>query len=349
MLKREFIPSVTALTGGSGFIGRFLVDRMRTEWGQEAAIRSIDLVEPEPGWPVERRPEHIAGDVRDRGACDRLCAGASLVIHLAAAHADFGISRSEYFDVNVEGTRTLLAAMADAGVRRLLFFSSVAVYGPRSEPTGIDAAPAPTTPYGESKLEAERLVRAWADDVPGRSATILRPAVVFGPGNRANMDRLIRQIAAGRYPVHLGRGDWIKSLVYVENLAAFTVELIRRGVPDETLIYVDEPQLTVRVVVETIHQALGRRSPRMEVPVGLLALAAKPFDLAIRVTGRNLPVSTARVRKLATATHFVPNADVVQGFAPVCDLREGLRRTVEEVGGPINGASEDQPPGSAST
>ena len=138
------------VTGGTGFIGRHFLPQLLAD-GHEVVL--LDLVPPEgPG--LWNEAVFVQGDVRDPEAVSSSMAGCDAVLHLAAAHHDFGLSRETYFSVNEGGTRTICKVMEERGVADLCLFSTVAVYGPtgshdESEP------PNPQTPYGESKLAAE--------------------------------------------------------------------------------------------------------------------------------------------------------------------------------------------------
>jgi len=209
------------VTGGSGFIGRHLA-RALAQRGVE--VVNLDLVPPRHDPPFEYS---VIGDVRDPRAVREALAGCDVVVHLAAAHHDYGLERATYFDVNENGTRVLCEATREAGVRRVLFTSSVAVYGDGEAGPGERTRPAPVSPYGASKLAGEAVLAEWAQRGEARAATVIRPSVVFGPWHYANMYALLRQIDAGRY-VQVGDGRNVKSLVYVRNLVDAALFLLDR-------------------------------------------------------------------------------------------------------------------------
>lgn len=309
------------VTGGSGFIGRNVSERLRAQ-GRDVTI--LDLVPPT--WPVDGM-RVVRGDVRDRRVVDEAMAGCDEVIHLAAAHHDFGISEETYFDVNEGGARVLCDAMDALGIRLICFYSSVAVYGTAPEPRSEAVHPQPAAPYGASKLAGEEVFRAWASRGQGRRVLVMRPAVVFGPRNFANMFALIRQIHSGLF-LRVGEGTNIKSTAYVDNLVDATFYLMEHGNGNgfDVFNYVDTPDLTSREICDAISESLGRGPTRWSIPLPVASALAWPFDAVIRVTGRNLPISSARVRKLATMeTKFVAEKVRQAGFSPRVPLREGLR------------------------
>ncbi|MEZ4415205.1 MAG: NAD-dependent epimerase/dehydratase family protein [Gemmatimonadota bacterium] len=310
------------ITGGAGFIGSYFIERL-IRAGSEVTV--LDLAPcPYPG------VHSIVGDVRDPAAVREAIQGVDRVLHLAAAHHDFGISEQTYFDVNEGAARVLVQAMEEHGVRELCFYSSVAVYGSTPPPRTEATPPSPEAPYGASKLAGEQVFRAWTDSGPDRTAWVIRPTVVFGPGNFANMFALIRQIARGRF-LQIGEGTNIKSLAYVENLVDATFHLWEhvREPGFHVFNYADKPDLSSGRIADTIYRALGRTPPSLRVPLGLGLLLAKPFDWTIRLTGANLPISGARIRKLAEMeTQF--EADRIQqaGFSAAVPLSDGLSRMV---------------------
>lgn len=201
--------SVWAISGGSGFLGAHLADRL-LDAGE--AVRSLDLAARS-----DPRVTGIAGDVRDPAACAELCRGAEVLVHAAAA-LPIRRSAAEIRSVNVEGTASVLAAAAEAGVRRAVVISSGVVYGiPHGVPVAEDAPAAPIEPYGRAKLEAERLCAAFAKR--GLETVILRPAAVVGPGRLGVFGILFDWIREGRRVYTLGPGTNRYQLLAVEDLA----------------------------------------------------------------------------------------------------------------------------------
>ncbi|MFO0899853.1 MAG: NAD(P)-dependent oxidoreductase [Pirellulales bacterium] len=310
------------ITGGAGFIGQYFGPALAA--AGRASV-SLDLAPAaNPAAPV------TLGDVRDRSALETALAGCDAVLHLAAAHHDFGITRDTFFSVNEEGARTLTAAMDAVGVRELCFSSTVAVYGDAPPPYDETKIPAPNTPYGASKLAGEAVFRAWTERGEGRRCLVIRPTVTFGPGNFANMYSLIREIDRGRF-LRVGQGTNIKSLSYVENLVAATLYLWSRPARGafEVFNYIDKPDLTSGQIVAAVYEDLGKPLPKLAVPYPIARALALPFDAVIAATGRNLPISSARLKKLVLSeTRYEADKVRAAGFVPPVDLREGIRRMV---------------------
>ena len=162
---------------------------------------------------------------------------------------------------------------------------------------------------------------------------VIRPTATIGARHFANMYSLIRQIDSGHF-WSVGKGRNIKSLAYVGNLVEATIALWLEEAPArrpfDIYNYVDKPDLTSAEIVTTIHEALGRRPPRVGVPYPLAMALALPFDLAVAMSGRNLPISRERIRKLATAeTRFEAEKIRATGFRPRVSLETGLTRMVQ--------------------
>lgn len=311
------------VTGCSGFIASHLVPYLDS---QGHAVCGIDLLEPADGLPLGRFTQ---GDIRKPQDMARAVEGVECVINLAAKHHDFGITEAEYFQTNEGGSQVVLDAMGDAGIGRYVFYSSVAVYGTKTVNPDESTPPAPELPYGASKLAGEKVAHRWAEASDQRSVVIMRPTIVFGERNLANMYSLIRQIDRGKY-FQFGPGTNYKSVAYVGNLIRATHVAMGKMTPGvETFNYVDKPDQQVRETVAIIARALGKEPPKKSMPLSLGIAAGKVFDLAAWITGKNLRVSSARVKKLATTTQFEAKKIREHGFEQEFTIEQGLQRMVE--------------------
>jgi len=312
------------VTGGSGFIGRYLAEKLMAE-GHTISV--LDLIEPT--WNLAGA-RFVKGDVRNIDAVRAALNGCDGLIHLAAAHHDFGIAHDTYFDVNGRAANILCDAMDEAGITRCCFYSTVAVFGAAEPPLHESTEPHPDTPYGASKLEGEAVFRRWTEAGGGRRCIVIRPTVTFGPRNFANMYSLIRQIHSKRFFI-VGEASNIKSLSYVVNLVDATTYLWEKDdLPSfDAFNYVEKPDLTSREIAEAIYHALGRKPPQWQVPSWLARLATLPFDVAIALTGKNIPISSARLAKLFTMeTKFEAEKVRAAGFQPAVTLQQGIEEMV---------------------
>lgn len=309
------------LTGGSGFIGSHF----------HTAIPNHDIINLDlerPNFPF--KSAFVQGDIRIEKDVRKAVAnhGITSIISLAAKHHDFGIGHDEYFDTNEDGTRIICKVAADYNINEIIFYSSVAVYGIREEISTENLETKPDSPYGESKLAGEKVLIEWAKEKPERKVLIIRPTLVFGKNNMANMRNLIKQIDSGLY-FHLGRADNVKSIAYVENLVQATLFLKERMKPGVSIYnYADEPQLTTRDISNVIAETLNKKI-RLSVPKTLGVMMGLPFDIIIKLTGKNLPISSARIKKLGTATHHSAKKVFSDGFQPRYSTVEGLKKMVD--------------------
>lgn len=310
------------VTGCSGYIGRHLVPVL-ARMGH--AVVGIDR-NPAGG---ELTDFHL-GDLNDPAVLARAVAGADMVVHLAAAKDDWGISAEQYQVDNVDATRVLLEAGRDAGVRHWLHYSTVGIYGPSNKPADETAPVRPNHPYGQSKADAEPLFVDLVARDPAASVVMVRPSVVFGPGHPpvTNVSRLIEATARGRF-VMVGPGEAVKATSYIENLVAATAFLVERMEPGIAgYIYTDEPRLSTGELVAEISRRLGKAPPRWSVPLAVAAPLAKVGDVVGNVTGRNFPITSARIRKFNTGTNFTSARLRRLGFHQPVSMDEALDRTV---------------------
>jgi GlcNAc-P-P-Und epimerase len=311
------------ITGNAGFIGGYLTGLLVRQ-GHE-----IVGLDKNPVNPQSAVCHCVTGNILNREDVLKAMSGTELVINLAAEHKDFGISRELYFEVNQLGTRTLLECATESGINKFLLYSSVAVYKPSPLPVTEDSPTLPATDYGESKLAAEGEVIKWHQESQDRTAIILRPTVVYGPKNTANMYRLIDTIYRRRF-LRVGSLLNIKSITYVENLVAATAFLIARQ--QKELInctYVDEPQMPTIDIVRHIATCLEIPSPRVVIPLQLAIPLASTLDLVGRLFKIDLPITANRIRKLNTQTMFQSDRLDELGFRAEVTNKEGLRRMVD--------------------
>ncbi len=309
------------ITGGSGFIGRAFHQHIAPD-----NIVNLDLVNPDSAITSH----FVKGDIRREGCLYEALnvKPVDTIISLAAMHRDFGISESEYFSTNEQGIRVICDVATQKNIKTIVFYSSVAVYGNNVGPSTEETVPRPNNPYGASKLAAERVLQKWASEQNDRKVLIIRPAVVFGIHNTANMYKLIRQINNGIY-FHVGKATNIKSICYVDNLVNATLWLLKDLSPGVSVYnYADEPQLTSKEIALVISTALNKRI-RLTLPKSIAIFLAFPFDLIIKITGKNLPISSTRLRKLSTETHHSAGSIFRKGFKPKVSTTEGLKIMVD--------------------
>jgi nucleoside-diphosphate-sugar epimerase len=314
------------LTGCSGYIGRTMAPYLKQ---RGFSVYGFDRMSYP--YAVANLDGFIQGDLRDEAVLRRSLDGIDTIFHLAAARTDWGLSDKQYFDDNVTATRTLLRVAGEREVKNWLFFSTVGVMGPSISPLDEAAPIAPINAYGESKAAAEELFRQFAARQPSARVLIIRPSVVFGPDNPTNTNvyRLIDAIHNNKF-VMVGKGDAIKATSYIENLVAatfFVVERMREGV--QTFIYVDEPKLSTANMVDQICSLLQKKRSKLRIPLGIAAPLAQLADFTAAITGKDLPITAARISKFCRPTNFDGTALRRLGFKQPVPIEEALRRTMQ--------------------
>ncbi len=211
------------LFGGTGFIGSHLA----MHWLQQTLAARVILVDLNPPraepWTAYLQQELAAGraefvrwDVRQPIPAS-LLPKADLIFNLAAVHREPGHQAHEYFETNIKGAENVCAWAAATGCDRIVFTSSIAPYGASEEMKDEASLPAPDSPYGSSKLAAEKIHLAWQAGCDCRKLLMLRPGVVFGPGEEGNVTRLVRSVVKG-YFVYMGNRKTRKAGGYVKEL-----------------------------------------------------------------------------------------------------------------------------------
>lgn len=208
------------VTGGSGYFGLLLVDRLRKE-GHAVRIFDINDAEDRPG-----DVELFRGDIRDPDAVRQACKGAD-VVHHNVALVPLAKDKSAFWSVNRDGTRILLDACLSNGVRKVMHTSSSAVFGvPERNPVTEDMEPHPREDYGHAKLAAEHLCREFVDK--GLDVTIIRPRTIMGHGRLGIMQIIFEWVREGRnVPVFSG-GQNIYQFVHADDLARAAIAAASR-------------------------------------------------------------------------------------------------------------------------
>lgn len=302
-----------AIIGGAGFVGTRLKEVLKK-------YHSYDL---------RKTSEDEFMDIRDPDTI-QLMRSIDSVVLLAAVHADDVSPTSKYYDTNVSGTQNVLDAMDKIGVKRLVFTSSVAVYGLNKDNPNEQHPVDPFNHYGKSKWEAEKVIRAWYDKDPiGKSVIIIRPTVIFGEKNRGNVFNLLKQIAIGKF-IMIGDGKNRKSMAYVGNVASFIKN--KSEIPEtgyNVYNYVDKPDFTMSTLVESIEKSLDRSIPSIRIPKWLGYLGGFGFDMLAFLTRKKFSISSVRVKKFVATTQFDATKVHSGDFKAPFTLKEGLDRTLD--------------------
>lgn len=323
-LRRAHRPPLARVlvTGASGFIGSHLVATLLDKGIDVVALRRNRAPRSQNG--VESWIADVTDPASLRGAAD----GCDTVVHLAGLAHQIGLEPSDAdFDrVNVDGTRALLDEAARSNVARFLFMSSVAAGGSSSSrPLAESDSPQPSDAYGRSKIRAEALVRRAGENGHLWTA-VLRPPLVYGPGNRGNFPRLA-SLVRRRMPLPFGGISNARSVVFVGNLVHATVLLVEREPGRGDVFYVaDDSPVSTADLVREIAAAIGVRARLLSVPVGALTTLARAGNLIAKF--HRFPFTTRELGKL-TRTLTVDDSKLrrATGYKPLMTTHAGIRAT----------------------
>ena len=311
------------LIGASGFVGTRLLGLLGEE-PQKYECKNVDLL-----------PSHffndltVIGDVREQEQMDREVKGSDVVVLLAAQHRDDVSPVSLYYDTNVGGMEVTLKAMEKAGCKRIIFFSSVAVYGLNKQNPDENHPADPFNHYGKSKWQAEQVLQAWYKTHPDWNIDIIRPTVIFGERNRGNVYNLLKQISSGKF-LMVGKGENRKSMSYVGNIVAFVKYMIDNVTEGYNVFnYIDKPDIDMNRLVAHVSKVLNKHIPTTHFPYWLGMMGGYCFDLLAKITGKKLSISSVRVKKFCATTEFDATKAHTSGFKAPYTLDEGLARTLE--------------------
>lgn len=310
--------------GGSGFVGTRLIELLKEDSTNYSKIKNIDLLQS------HFHPEVTEiGDVRDQTCMDEKLQDTDCVILLAAQHRDDVHPTSLYYETNVGGMEKTLKAMEKNGVKRIVFYSSVAVYGLNKKNPNEEHPADPFNHYGKSKWQAEVVLQEWYKTHPDWNINIIRPTVIFGERNRGNVYNLLKQIASGKF-LMVGNGNNKKSMAYAGNIVAFTKFLMENKTTGYNVYnYIDKPDFNMNELVGHVSKVLNKHIPTTHFPYWLGMLGGYGFDLLAKITGKKLTISSVRVKKFCATTEFDATKVKETGFKAPYTLGEGLAHTLE--------------------
>lgn len=309
--------------GGAGFIGSHLL-RSLAESGEYDAIVSADIAQPRF---VVEGVEYKYVDLRQPVA-DDVCPGASEIYNLAAVHTTPGHEDWEYFYTNVLGATHCCDYARRVGCERIVFTSSISVYG-ASEAVKDETSPLePDSAYGRSKLCAEQIHIQWLNEAhDARRLVVARPAIIYGYAERGNFTRLAHAMAKGRF-FFPGRKDTIKACGYVEDLVASFGFGLARNEKHLTYNFAHLERHTTKDICDSFTDVAGYKKVTRVVPLRLMMLGGLAFE-ALGKLGIRTSINRARISKLYKSTNIVPQKLREMGFQYRYGLKQALQRWLE--------------------
>lgn len=313
--------------GGSGFIGTHLIHLLK-ETAKADNIYDLDIVMPGEKGVVPGIVEKVDGveyircDVRQTINFDFTSTKDDVIFNFAAVHRTPGHPDYAYFETNILGAQNVTAFAEKYGISRILFTSSIAPYGAAEELKEETTLPTPNTPYGISKLVAEKIHMVWQAKDPARCLTIVRPGVVFGKGEHGNFTRLYWGMRK-HYFFYPGRKDTVKACIYVKELVNF----MKYRMIDNTFIGIDlfnctyEPAFQIEQICNEMQEVTGMKRHIALIPGWILmasAVCLLPFG------GKKLGLHPARVKKLMVSTNICGKKLADSGYQFKYNFRQAL-------------------------
>jgi nucleoside-diphosphate-sugar epimerase len=319
---------VVLITGATGALGPAVVRAfLSAGWD----VRTLSRHAPAAPSEIATVP-HFAAEVTDQQALERAMRGVDVVVHMAALlHVTDPSKRleQEYQRVNVRGTAAVMAAARACSVRRVVALSSICVYGAQSGLLDESSVPAPDTMYAVSKLDAEREALSARAATGEPLAVVLRLAAVYGPGIKGNYRRLVEDLARGRF-VAVGKGSNRRTLVFEQDVArAIVLASTHPAAPGQIFNVTDGALHSVTDITAAIAVALGRRPPRLSIPLPLARVGISSVEAVARLFGTTSFITRAALEKytedVAVAGERIKKS---LGFEPEWTLAAGWHETI---------------------
>jgi len=282
--------------GGSGFIGTHLINLLKEE-NTEAIIYNLDIIENNHNG----KSNFIFCDVRNPIGINFPVTKNDVIFNFSAIHITPGHQDYEYFETNILGAENITIFAEEFKIEKILFTSSIAPYGASESIKKETSLPMPNTPYGISKLVAEKIHIAWQNkNQHNKQLTILRPGVVFGKGENGNFTRLYWGIKERKF-FYPGRRDTIKSSIYVKELVGFMLYRINLDIYNfELYNCVYTPALSIEQIANTIIKTTNLNRNIFTIPGWILKSAAGIIGF---FGGKKLGIHPDRVKKLIISTN----------------------------------------------
>ncbi|MFL5824263.1 MAG: NAD-dependent epimerase/dehydratase family protein [Solirubrobacteraceae bacterium] len=317
--------STAFVTGGSGFVGGRLIERLRADGH---SVRALARSEKAADTVRSRGAEPVSGDLGDRDALASGAQGCELAFHAAATLGDWG-KREDFERGNVEGTRNVLAACAQAGVRRFVHVGTEAALLAGEPLVNVDET-APLRPdspalYSSTKAQAERLVRD-ANRQGSFETVVVRPRFVWGHGDTTLLPTMTEMVRSGRFAWIAG-GEHLTSITHVDNTVEGLLLGATRGRAGEAYFVTDGDPVVFREFVSELLHTQGVEAPTRSVPAwvaGPLAAAGETAWNMLPLRGRPPLTRFAYWVSSQECTIRIDKAREELGYAPVKGREEGL-------------------------
>ena len=321
---------IVLVTGATGFTGGHLAQYLSARGD---TVRALVRSRSRGKFESSALPAHgvtaVEGDLTDAAAIKRAADGVEVVYHIAATYREAGQPDSAYRAINVDGTRHVLEAAHAGGARRVVHCSTGGVHGHIANPPANEDAPFnPGDVYQETKLEAEKMARAFGDRT-GFDVVVARPIGIYGPGDMRFL-RMFRGLARGNFPM-LGSGKPFYHLTYIGDLVeGFRLCGTVPGAKGRTYILAGPRYTTLEQLVQLVAKELNVTPPRLHWPVWPFWTAGLLCEMVCVPLGIEPPIFRRRVDFYTKSRAFdTTRARTELGFVPGVGLEDGIKRTAD--------------------
>ncbi len=337
-IMEEFKYNSCVLFGGNGFIGaNFAAYLLEHKIVRTITITDLVTITPDK-WPVKLQHYFAAGDINyakidvrkpidAQPESKKLPAEVDLIVNLAAVHKEPGHVPEEYYATNIPGAENVCAWATKVNCGRIIFTSSIATYGGDSSVKDESSPTQPTSPYGISKLAAEKIHLNWQRDKQGRKLMIVRPGVIFGANERGNVTRMVKAVLGG-YFFFTGNQKVRKAGGYVKELCrsmAFMLNWQEENNVDVALFnFTMDPAPSVEEYANGITEVAGTKRLIPNVPYLLILSASYGINLLNSLLGRRQSISPVTVRKILRYNNITPQVLRDKGYKYEYTLKDGL-------------------------
>jgi nucleoside-diphosphate-sugar epimerase len=318
------------VTGATGFTGGHLAQYLASRGD---SVRALVRPRSRGKFDASALPSKgitaVDGDLTDAAAVRRAAEGVDVVYHIAATYREAGQPDSAYRAINVQGTANVLEAARHGGARRMVHCSTGGVHGHIAKPPANEDAPFnPGDVYQETKLEAERTARAFADRT-GLDVVVARPIGIYGPGDTRFL-RLFRGLARGRFPM-IGSGKVFYHLTFIDDLVeGFRLCGTVTAAKARTYILAGPRYTTLEQLVAMVAKELNVEPPKIHWPVWPFWTAGLLCEMICVPLRIEPPIFRRRVDFYTKSRAFdITRARTELAFTPKVDLEEGIKKTAD--------------------
>jgi len=286
------------LTGSEGFVGSMLQESLTNE---NHTVICLDRVK-------KNKTNYFCHDLSDNITSELFKVlnnyNFDILIHLAAAKGDYNLGYKDFYKDNVLASSRLTKLTESLNISSVIMYSTVSVYGHNNQLKSEDAELKPNNSYGETKLESEKLFIKWFNlNSSKNKLTILRPSVIYGENNYANMYNLLNQLNR-KLPLTIGNGNYIKSMIAVENIVDITIFCLKKMKGIQIYNCTDSPYPKLKEVINYISDIDGFNKPVLSLPKWLALIISLFFEFLSFVFSKDLGITRERIYKFTMPTDY---------------------------------------------